>query len=247
MHPNSMSFLGSPGGCSGTSYRTYCYIPVTSAALCSSDVSPTFGLSLPSRYQGNLWLLDNCQESYGEVPGCESPSCEVKTDTTTCDGSNFCVPCNSSAVGKVCGSCETTNTGPAPSGSPGAHSKGYVSDCYPKNLRATKATPTPSSGSKYFGQRNRVFKSFQPLNHYSGGFGYRNYQNLAFTPSCFISSSYQAQNYPPRKSFQYSNYGPMRGQPLSYFPGNFRSLSCLPSTFPPLRYLCSGCRPLDCY
>lgn len=248
MHSDSVSFLGSSGDCSGASYRTYCYIPLNSAALCTSEINPNFGLCLPSRHQGNLWLLDNCQESYGEAPSCESLSCEVKTDIPICDASNFCVPCNSPAVGKVCIACETTNTGPISCGNPGTHNKGYVPNCYPTGLRATKVGQMPASGSKYFGHLNRLSKNFQPLNHYRlGGFGYRSYENLGFTPSCFISSRYQPRNYDLRKNFQYSNYGSMRPQPLSYFPRNFRSLSCLPSTFPPLRYLCSGCRPLGSY
>ncbi|XP_060053011.1 keratin-associated protein 24-1 isoform X2 [Erinaceus europaeus] len=126
MHSGSMSFLASPGVCSGSSYKTYCYIPVTSAALCSSDVSPTFGLCLPSSYQGNLWLLDNCQDFYCEVPRSESPSCEPKNYTTNCDPSNLCTPFSSPAVGKGCIECETTNVGPKPSCSPCPESKGVL-------------------------------------------------------------------------------------------------------------------------
>uniref|UniRef100_A0A8C0LUS4 Keratin-associated protein n=1 Tax=Canis lupus dingo TaxID=286419 RepID=A0A8C0LUS4_CANLU len=125
--------------------RTHCYIPVTpSITLCSSDVSPTLGLCLPSSYQGNLWLLDNCQETFGEAPSCESPSCELKTCTASCDPSNSCVPCNSPTAGQVCSACETTNIGPKPSCSPCTQKKGYffffyVGCCCP--LSANGSTP----------------------------------------------------------------------------------------------------------
>ncbi|XP_008535688.1 keratin-associated protein 24-1 [Equus przewalskii] len=253
MHSGSMSLLGYPGDCSGTSYRTHCYVPVTSSvALCSSDVSPTFGICLPSSYQGNLWLLDNCQETYGEAPSCDSPSCEPKICTTSCDPSNSCVPCNSPTVGKVCNACETTNIGPSPSCSPCTQTKGYVSNCYTSSQCTSKACQTISNGFKCCGQLNCLSKNFRPLNHCRlGSLGYRSYQNLGFipsgfSPSCHITSRCQSQNYLTRNC-QYPCYGPISCQPLSYFSRNFRSLSCIPSTFPPLRYLCSGCRSLNYY
>ncbi|XP_027438143.1 keratin-associated protein 24-1 [Zalophus californianus] len=253
MQSGSMSLLGCSGDYSGTSYRTHCYIPVTpSVALCSSDVSPTFGLCLPSSYQGNLWLLGNCQGTYGEAPSCESPSCELKTCTTSCYPSNSCVPCNSPTVGQVCSACETTNIGPNPSYRPCTQTKGYVSYCYTPSQSPTKACQTISNGFKCFGQLNCLSNSFRPLNHCRlGSLGYRDYQNLAFipssfSPSCHIARSCQFQNYLVRNC-RYPSYGPMSCQPLRYFSRNFQSLSCIPSTFPPLRYLCSGCRPLSCY
>ncbi|XP_035943297.1 keratin-associated protein 24-1 [Halichoerus grypus] len=253
MQSGSMSLLGCSGDYSGTSYRTHCYIPVTpSVALCSSDVSPTFGLCLPSSYQGNLWLLRNCQGTYGEAPSCGSPSCELKTCTTSCDPSNSCVPCYSPTVGQVCSACETTNIGPNPSCSPRTQTKGYVSYCYTPSQSPTKACQSFSNGFKCFGQLNCLSNSFRPLNHCRlGSLGYRDYQNLAFipssfSPSCHIARSCQFQDYSVRNC-QYPRYGPTSCQPLRYFSRNFQSLSCIPSTFPPLRYLCSGCRPLNCY
>ncbi|CAD7693541.1 unnamed protein product [Nyctereutes procyonoides] len=253
MQSGSMSLSGYSGNCSSTSYRTHCYIPVTpSIALCSSDVSPTLGLCLPSSYQGNLWLLDNCQETFGEAPSCESPSCELKTCTTSCDPSNCCVPCNSPTAGQVCSACETTNIGPKPSCSPCTQNKGYVSNCYRPSQCAPKAFQNFSNGFKCFGELNCWSNSFQPLNHCGlGSFRYRGYRHLpciprAFSPSCYIARSCQSQNYLVRNC-RYSSYGPMSCQPLRYFSRNFQSLSCIPSTFPPLRYLCSGCRPLNCY
>ena len=140
MHSGSMSLRGYAGNCSGTSDTTHCYISV---ALCSSDVSPTFGLALPSSYQGNLWLLDNCQETHDEAPSCESPNCETKSCTTSCDQSNSSVPSSSPTVGKICSACETTNTGPSPSCNPCTQTKGYVSDC----CTPSYVHPKPSKAS----------------------------------------------------------------------------------------------------
>ncbi|XP_037380520.1 keratin-associated protein 24-1 [Talpa occidentalis] len=254
MHTGSMTVLGSPGICGDTSYRTYCYIPVTSsAAICSKNVSSTFGVYLPSSYQGNLWLLDNCQESYGEVPSCKSPSCDLKTCNTSCGPSSLHVPCNYPTVGKVSSACETTNIGPSPTCSPHPQSKGYVSDCSPSSRSTSKAYQSSSYGSKCFGQLNYLSKSFQPLNYCRvGSLGFRNYPNLgmirsSFSPSCSITYSCQPPSYSVINYKYGSNYRPMSCQPLSYSSRRFLSLSCIPSTFPPLRYLCSGCRPLNCY
>ncbi|KAG8518488.1 Keratin-associated protein 24-1, partial [Galemys pyrenaicus] len=241
MHTGSMSFLGSPGICGDTSYRTYCYIPVTSsAAVCSNDVSPTLGPYLPSSYQGNLWLLDNCQESYAEVPSCESPSCELKTCHTTCGPSNLHVPCDPPTVGKVSSACETNNVGPGPSCSPRTRNKGYVSDHSPSSRYVSKACQTPSYGSDCFGKLNYLSKSFQPLSHCRvGSLGYRNYLNLGVicsstSPSCSITYNCQPPSYSLRNCKYGSIYKSMGCQPLNYFSRSFRSLNSIPSTFPPL-------------
>nr|XP_010954907.1 keratin-associated protein 24-1 [Camelus bactrianus] len=243
-----MSFPGYSGDCRGICYRTHCIIPVTpSVALCSSDVSPPLGLGLPSCYQGTLWLLDNCQETCGEAPICESPSCEPRTCTTSCDQSDSGVPCNSAAVSKIRSACETTNVRPSPSCNPCTQTKGYVSDCSTPSRYTCKAHQTLSNGFKYSGSLNCLSRSLRPLNHYTlGSLGYRSYQNFGFIPDSFspsscIANSCRFQNY-LRRNCQYPTY-----QPLSYFSRNFQSLSCIPSTFPPLRYLCRGCRPLSCY
>ncbi|KAI5931850.1 keratin-associated protein 24-1 [Manis javanica] len=252
MYSGSMSLLGYLGDCGGTCYRTHCYIPVSpSVALCSSGISPNFDLCLPSSYQGNLWLLDNCQEIYGEAPSCESSSSELKTSCTSYDPSNSCVPCSSPTVGKVCSTCASTNVGPSARCSPYNQTKGYVCNCYTHSRCTSKACQTLSNGFKGFRQLNCLSKNFQPLNHCRlGRQGYRSNQNLgfipsSFSPSCYMTRSCQSQNYSMRNC-QYPSYGSMGCQPLSYFSGNFRSLSCIPSTFPPLRYLCSGCRTLNC-
>ncbi|XP_057553829.1 keratin-associated protein 24-1 [Hippopotamus amphibius kiboko] len=249
MQSGSMSLLGYPGDCSGISYRTHCYIPV---ALCSSDVNPTFGLGLPSSYQGNLWLLDDCQETYGEAPSCESPNCEPKTCTASCDQSNLSVPCNSPTAGKICSTCETTNIGPSSSCKPSTQTEGYVSNCCTPSQCTSKACQSLSNGFKCFRQFNCLSKSFQPLSRYRlGSLGYRGYQNLGFihsgfSPSCYITNSCQSPNY-LIGNCQYLYYWPRSCRPLSYFSRNFQSLSCIPSTFPPLRYLLSSCRSLNCY
>ncbi|XP_004675392.1 PREDICTED: keratin-associated protein 24-1 [Condylura cristata] len=254
MDSGSMTFPGFPGICRETSYRTYCYIPVTSsAAICSSDVSSTLRLCLPSSYQGNLWLLDNCQESYGEVPSCNSPSCELKNCNTSSVPSNLHVLCNSPIVGKESSVCETTLIGPSPGCSPRTQGKGYVSHCSPPSGYTSKACQTPNYGSKCFGQLNYLPKN-QPLKPSRvGSLGYRNYLNLgiirrsSFSPPCSVTYSCQPPSYPGRYCKSGSTYRPMSCQPLSFLSRRFRSLNCIPSTFPPLRYLCSGCRPLSCY
>ncbi|XP_002761394.4 keratin-associated protein 24-1 [Callithrix jacchus] len=254
MHAGSMSTLGYAGVCSTTSYRTHCYVPVTpSMALSSSDVSPTFGHCLPSSYQGNLWLLDYCQESYCEAPSCEPPNCEPKTcSTTDCDPSDSSVPCNSSSSGQVFSVCETTNISHSPSCSPCTQTKGYVCSCHTPTQCASKACQTLRNGSSCFGQLNCSSKSLQTRNHCRlSTLGYKSYQNPCFIPSyssplCYISNISQPQSF-VTKNYHYASYRPMSCRPVSYLSRSFRSSSCIPSTFPPLRYLCSGSRPLKCY
>ncbi|XP_008573409.1 PREDICTED: keratin-associated protein 24-1 [Galeopterus variegatus] len=251
MHSGSMSLLGYPGACNATSYRTHCYIPVA-LSLCSSNISPTFGCCLPSTYQGNLWLLDPCQESYYDVPSCESSSCEPKTCTTSCDPPNSCVPSNYPSAGQVVSACETINISPSTSCNPCTQTEGYVYNCYTPTQCESKACQTIRSGSNCSGQLNCFSKSLQPLNYCRlGSLRCRSYQNLGFIPSGNSSSYYVANSCQPKRylirNCQYPSYGLMSYQPLSYFSRNFPSLSCIPRTFPPLRYLFSGSRPLHCY
>ncbi|KAM6161708.1 keratin-associated protein 24-1 [Erethizon dorsatum] len=253
MHLDSMSLLSYPELCGAASYRTHCYIPeIPSIAFCSNDVSSTIGHYLPSSYQGNLWLLDYCQETYHDVPSCDSPSCELKTCATNCDPQNSYVSCDSPSPGKVITACKTTNLRSRHSCSSCPRTKGYVSNCYTTTLRASKACQALRDGSTCFGQLNYLSKSPRPLSHCRlGGLVYRSYPTLGFipsgfSPSCNTVSRYQPLNY-SMKNRQYLNYGPMSYRPLSYSSSNFQSVSCIPSSFPPLRYLCSGCRPLNCY
>ncbi|CAH6792507.1 keratin-associated protein 24-1 [Phodopus roborovskii] len=244
-----MSLLGYPGLCSATSHRNHCYIPVTpSIAICSDDVNPAFRHYLPSSYQGNLWLLDHCQDSYCEAPCCESPSREPKTCAPAGDPRNSCAPCNSPSVS----ACETTNIRSRPSCSPCAGTKGYVPDCSTATRFASKACQTPQNGSHFIGQFNSFPKNLQSQSHCGlGNGGYRSYRNFGFftngfSPSCYITNSYRPQSYLMRYC-QYPNYGTSSFPPPSYLCRNFQSLSYIPSTFPPLRYLCSSNRPLNCY
>ncbi|XP_010606998.1 keratin-associated protein 24-1 [Fukomys damarensis] len=253
MHSGFMSLLSYPELCHASSYRTHCYIPVTpSIAFCSNDVSSTTGHHLPSSYQGNLWLLDHCQENYCDAPSCDSPSWEPKACATNCDLQNSCVPCDSPSSDQVITACKATNLRSCPSCNSCTQTKGYVSTCYTTTLCASKACQTLGNGPNCFGQLNYFSKSPRPLSYCTlGGLGYRSYQPLdfnssGFSPSCYSASRYHPQNY-FKKNYRYLNYGPMTYQPLRYSSSNFRSLSCLPSSFPPLRYLCSGCRPLNHY
>ncbi|XP_004588695.2 keratin-associated protein 24-1 [Ochotona princeps] len=247
-----MPFLGHSATCGASSYHAHCYIPVTSAALSSNEVSPAFGLCLPSSCQGNLWLLDHCQESYCEAPSCNSPSCEPTPCAASCDLSNSRGSCNPPSAGPVITACEITNSKPSPSCNPGINAKGYVSSCDTRAPCASKACQTLHHDSTCFGQFSCSHKSLQPRNYCRlGNLGFRSYQNLGFipsgfSPSCTIASSYQPQCYLTSKC-RYPSYGFTSCRPLNYSFGNFRSLSCIPSTFPPLRYLCSGSRPLSCY
>ncbi|XP_006862639.1 PREDICTED: keratin-associated protein 24-1-like [Chrysochloris asiatica] len=243
-----MSVLSYSGVCSVTPCRTHCYIPVTSSvALCSSDVNPDFGICLPSRYQGNLWLLDNCQESYSEALTYESPSCELKTCTTSCEPSNVCVPCNSPSLSNIRSSCETTNIKSSPSCCPCPQTKGYVSNCYTPTRYASKIYHNYCNDSNCFAQLNCLSKSHRPISYCRlGSFGYRSFKNLGFSPSCYIARNCQPQSYLTRNC-QYLSSSPISFRSLSYLPRNYRSLSCIPSTFPPLRYLCSSTRSWSCY
>ncbi|XP_007941719.1 keratin-associated protein 24-1 [Orycteropus afer afer] len=248
-----MSVLGCSRVCSVIPCRTHCYIPMNpSIALCTNDVNPVFGLCLPSSYQGNLWLLDNCQGSYVEAPSCELPSCELKTCTTCCESSNACVPCNSPSPGKEQSACETPNIRASPSCSPCPHKKGYVSNYYIPTRYASKTCQTLRNDNNCFAQCNFLSKSHRPISYCRlPNLGYRNFQNLGFipsgfSPSCYIASSCQPQSYLTR-NFQNLNSRTLSCRPLSYLPRSYRSLSCIPSTFPPLRYLCNGIKPWNCY
>ncbi|KAM6224015.1 keratin-associated protein 24-1 [Rhynchocyon petersi] len=246
-----MSVQGYSMVCGVTPCRTHCYIPVTpSAAICSNDVNPAFEICLPSSYQGNLWLLDNCQESYSEAPSSESPSCEPKICTTNCEPANNCVPCNSPSPGKGRSICEPNHFRSGLSYSLGPQMKGYVSHCHMPTRYAYKTCQT--FPSECFTQSNYLSKIHQPISYCGlSSFGYRSFQNLGcissgFSPSCYIASSYRPQNYITR-NFQYLSSRPLSCQPLSYLHRSYKSLSCLPNTFPPLRYLCSSIRPWNYY
>ncbi|XP_006899487.1 PREDICTED: keratin-associated protein 24-1-like [Elephantulus edwardii] len=232
--------------CGVTPCRTHCYVPVTtSIALCSNDVNPAFGLCLPSSYQGNLWLLDDCQESYGKAPICESPTCELKICTTNCESANNCLSCDSPSPDKGRSACETTYIKSSPRGSSCPQTKGYVSNCYTPARYASKICQKLPNNYNCFRQLNYLCKSHRPINCCRlGSFGYRSFQNLGyvssgFSPSCYITSSFQPQNY-LTKNVQYLSTRPTSCRPLSYLHRTYRSLSCVPSTFPPLRYLCSS-------
>lgn len=253
LNSGSMSLLGYPGLCSATSHRNHCYIPVApSIAICSNDVNPAFRHYLPSSCQGNLWLLDHCQDSYCEAPCCESPSHELKTCTATGDSKNSCVPCNSPSASQVVSACETTKIRSRPSCSPCTGTKGYVSNCTTATRFASKACQTPQNGPHFIGQFYSCPKNLQTPGYCGlGNSGYRSYGNFGFitngfSPSCYINNGYHHQSYLMRYC-QYPHYGPSRFPPRSYLCRNFQSLSYIPSTFPPLRYLCSSIRPLNCY
>ncbi|XP_048201888.1 keratin-associated protein 24-1 [Perognathus longimembris pacificus] len=245
-----MSLLGYPELCSAPSYRTHCYLPVTPVSFCSSDVSTTFGHYLPSSCQSNLWLLDGCQESSCETHSAEPPSLEPKSGTACPASRNSCnVP---SSAGQVISACGTTHINASPKGCPGPGNKGYVSNCHTPTPCASKACQTLRPSSTCQGQRLYLSKNLQPQSPYRlSGWGYTSYRNVGFLPNGFSSSCYAANSYPPQRYFvrycPYRNYGSVSCRPLTYLSRHFRSLSCIPSTFPPLRYLCSGSRPLNCY
>lgn len=250
---DSMSLRGYPRLCSATSHRNHCYIPVTpSITVCSDDVNPTFGPYLPSSYQGNLWLLDHCQDSYCEASFCDSPSCVLKTCAPSCDPTDSCVPCNSLSANQVVSDCETTKIRARPSCSSSTGTKGYVSNCTTATRSASKACQTLQNGSGFIGQFNSFPKNLQAPHHcILGNNGYRSYGNFGFitngfSPSCYTISSYHPRSYLMRYC-QYPNYVPSSFPYRSYLCRNFQSLSRIPSTFPPLRYLCSSNRPLHCY
>lgn len=249
----SMSLRGYPRLCSATSHRNHCYIPVTpSVAVCSDDVNPTFGHYLPSSYQGNLWLLDHCQDSYCQAPSCDSPSCVLKTCTPSCDPTDSCVPSKSPSANQVVSDCETTNIRSRPSCSPCTGTKGYVSNCTTATRFASKACQTLQNGSRCIEPCNSFLGNLQaPYHCIRGNNEYRSYRNFGFitngfSPSCYTISSYYPRSYLMRYC-QYPNYGSSSFPSRSYLCRNFQSLSCIPSTFPPLRYLCSSSRPLNCY
>lgn len=240
MHSGSACLWGAPGVSAGPPCRTHCYLPVTPVAFCSGDASPTFGLCLPSSYQGSLWLLDNCQERYGDTL-----SCEPRTRSTGWAPRHRCVPSDSPAVGTAGRAWDTASTGP--SRRPHAKPTGHVSHCHAPCRSPSAACQTRSYGPPCLGRLCPPLESFRPLSPCRlGSAGYRGSVPAVFSPSHYVASSRQPQSYVMR-SCRYLRDRPWSCQPLSYFPGPCGALSCLPSTFPPLRYLRSGCRPLSPY
>ncbi|KAM5281166.1 keratin-associated protein 24-1 [Ctenodactylus gundi] len=243
-----MSFLGYHEHGTATPCRTHCYLPVaTSFAVCSPDVSATVGHYLPSSYQGNLWLLNNCQGTF-----CESLQHEPKTYATCCESCNSPLLRDSPSTGQVVNIRETAKPRHSACGSRRARTKGYVSNCCTPTRCASKACQTVSNGPGSFGQLNYLPKRPQPITHCRlGSFGPRGSPNLGFIstgfyPSCYMARSYQPPNY-FLKNCRYTSYRPLSCRPRSYLSRNFPSLSFVPSTFPPLRYLCRGSRSLNCY
>lgn len=74
--------------------RNPCYIPLTSSfAPCSTNVSRGDVLCLPSSFQDHTWLMDNCQETCGELISCQPPNCEPSNyETSCCSSTVYCGP-----------------------------------------------------------------------------------------------------------------------------------------------------------
>lgn len=75
------------GNCSSGSLRTSCHIPLTSIALCPTNVSCGDVLCLPTSCQDPTWLTDNCQETCGEPTSCQPAHCETGNLETSCSSS----------------------------------------------------------------------------------------------------------------------------------------------------------------
>lgn len=186
-------------------YRTHYYFPVTgSAALfCSRHVSPTFGLSLPSSYHGNLWLLDNCQETCGEAPGLVNlpvlsprPAPQLVTNQTRLcpatlqQGAKSAVPVN-----------DQHRTQPQLQSVP--QTKGYVSDgCTPQPTYIQKPARPSAMALNAFGQLNCLSKSFQPPKPLqTGQFWIQKLPRSWLIPSGFLGITIYHQQLPTPKLF----------------------------------------------
>ncbi|XP_014304492.1 keratin-associated protein 24-1 [Myotis lucifugus] len=226
MHPGSLCLLGPP-------CAPHCCDPgAPSAAVCSGDASPAFGLCLPSCHQGTLWLLDDGERGHGHAWSCEPSARTMSWDPRTC-----CTPgrCLAPAWGAACGARGTPNTGPGPGPCPGRRpschpctwtlgralhgptrsprttaagrtlSIGSPPPCAPALLPQERPAPAPLQTGRSLGQKLR-----KPW----------------LRPASCPPLSCVSRNI----------------RPLSHLPCTFPPLGHLPSTFPPLRYLRSGCR-----
>ncbi|XP_032132570.1 keratin-associated protein 26-1 [Sapajus apella] len=89
--------MSCPNYCSGNSssgaLRTSCHIPLTSVALCPTNVSCGDVLCLPTSCQDHTWLTDNCPETCGEPASCQPAHCETgNLETSCCSSTAYYVP-----------------------------------------------------------------------------------------------------------------------------------------------------------
>ncbi|XP_037017195.2 keratin-associated protein 24-1 [Artibeus jamaicensis] len=218
------------------------YVPmVTPVAFCSGDVSPTFGLGLPSSCQGNLWLLDYCPDAEGSAPSCRPRPCTAGGAPWGC-----CEPCDPAAEGTMCGARDTAGGGPRPRPGPGAQTVGRTAPVCAPSPRVPAERRTLATGPQRLGRLGSVPRTSGLLPHCRpSGLRHRSYQTLGFTPggfssSCGAASACHSQNYWVR-SCPPLRHRPASCSPRSYFSSTLGSLSCLPGSFPPLRYLRPGC------
>ncbi|XP_066219840.1 keratin-associated protein 24-1 [Saccopteryx leptura] len=226
-----MWLLGSPGDAGRVT---------TAATFGPGDISPAFGLCLPSSYQGTLWLLEDGQSLCSDtLSGQPWTSCLPRTS---------CQPCGSPITGKVDTVMEHSNARPHPRSC--TQTEGHPPCSHTPHRGALASCQTLSCASQSLGPPHRLSKTSRPLSHHElGDLGYRRYPNLSFlpggfSPSYYVASSGPSQNYLVR-NHRYPGYRPASCQPLGYVSRNLQSLSSVPCTFPPLRYLCSRGRPLS--
>nr|KAF6378591.1 keratin associated protein 24-1 [Myotis myotis] len=245
MHPGSLCLLGAP--CA----PRCCDPGAPSVAVCSGDTSSAFGLCLPSCHQGTLWLLDDGQGGHGHAWSCEPSACTMSWDPQTC-----CAPgrCPAPAGGTACSAWGTPNAGPGPGPCPGRRPS-----CRPCTWTQGRAPhgPTcspcaPAAGRTLGVGPPRLARlgcfpgSALPLPPCRrGGPWGRSCGNPGsipgFAPSHCVASSCQSRNCVLRDG-PWPRLRPASCPPLSCVSRNIRPLSHLPGTFPPLRYLRSGCR-----
>lgn len=221
MHPGSLRILP------GAPCAPRCWDPgVPAVAVGWGDASPAFGLCLPSRRQGTLWLLDGGQDGRGHAWSCEPSARTASWDPGTC-----CAPrrCPAPARGAACSARGT------PGGGPGL-SPGRRPSCRP-----CTRTPGPSPCALAAGRtrgaapprllRLRCFprsaRALRPCGR--GGSGCRSRGNPGCAPSRCVAGGCGSRNCALR-ACGCPRLGPVSCPPLSHLPG----------TFPPLRFLRSG-------
>ncbi|XP_028359694.1 keratin-associated protein 24-1 [Phyllostomus discolor] len=224
----------------------HCYLPVvTPVAFCPGGGSPASGLGLPSSCQGSLWLLEHRRDSEGDgAPSCRPGACTVGGAPWSCRE-----PCDpAAAAGTTTRGARGTASG-GPRHGPQAQTAGGRTTRAGGALipRAPAARRTLADGPQGLGRRSSAPRSSRPLPHCRpSSLGGRGYQTWGFTPggfspSCGAASGCQSPTYWVRNCPS-PRYRPVSCAPPRYLPSSLGGcLSCVPSSFPPLRYLRPGC------
>ncbi|CAK6442136.1 unnamed protein product, partial [Pipistrellus nathusii] len=206
--------------------------------ICSGDTSPAFGLCLPSRHQGALWLLGDPHEGHGHAWSCAPGACTVSRHPGTC-----CVPGRPAPTrGVACGARGTPSSGPGPGPRPARRSGRRPGPCAPAAWGSLVGPPQPLR------LHTAQVCVPPPPPCRPGGSGCRRRGNpgsvpRGLAPSCCTASGCQARSCVWRDC-ACPRLRPQSCPPLSWASRNLRPLCHLPGTFLPLSHPPRTFRPL---